>query len=529
MGSGKTLTGLLAAKREQERDADSHVVAITPASLTRNFDDQNEEHKVGVNKDKFSTFSYDKATNNIDELIKLKPKVVVIDEAHKLRNTDTARYKAIKKLLDSTGAKPLFLTGTPDYNHPADMRVLLNLAAKGKVVPDDAKDFNDKFIGSRKVKPGFVGRMMGAGDGEVKYLKNTPELKKHLTKYVDLYDGKTQKSEDFPSSHEEEVKVTMSKKQHDLYRYLENDLPAPIRWKVRLGLPLDKKESAALNSFSTGVRQVSNSTSPYEKSGGVPSSPKIEQIIKDHVEAKEGDPNFRGVIYSNYLEAGLKPLSKELEKAGVPHAVYDGTLSAKEKDALIKDYNEGKTPTLLVSSTGSEGLNLKGTKMVQTMEPHFNQKKIDQVVARGIRFRSHHHLPEEERHVSVKHYHSVLPKGMWDNLTGRHINSIDEYLKKMSKDKAEIGDQMKALVSNNPGHYKAAELSALLQKVASDWQSPPPVSQVVMDKVTNPARYVGQVQSSILRGNGGVLLAKVEKVLLSQPFKGEADLLGKRS
>lgn len=529
MGSGKTTTGLLVAKKVHEKNPDHHVVAITPASLTRNFDEQNEEHKLGVNKKRFSTYSYDKAANNLEEIVKLHPKVLIVDEAHKLRNTDTARYKAVKEILDRTGAKPLFLTGTPDYNHPSDMRVLLNLSAKETIVPHATKDFNDTFIGTRKVKPGFLGKMMGATDGEIKYVKNTDELRTHMTKYMDIYDGKTQKSEDFPSSHEEDVKVTMSKKQHDMYRFLENDLPAPIRWKVRLGLPLDKKESGQLNSFSAGVRQVSNSTVPYSKSDVGHNSPKIDQIVKDHLAAKEGDPNFRGIIYSNYLEAGLRPLSKELSKAGVNHAVYDGSLSAKEKDALIEEYNQGKTPTLLLSSTGTEGLNLKGTKIVQTMEPHFNQKKIDQVVARGIRFKSHAHLPDEERHVSVKHYHSVLPKGMWSEITGSHTNSIDEYLKKMSKDKVEIGDQIKSLVSTDPGHYKSAELRNLLIKVAHDWQNPPPMHAVVMDKITNPAKYVGAVQSSIIKGNKGQILSKIEKILISKPFKGEGDFLGQRS
>lgn len=516
MGSGKTLTGLLAAKQVHDADKGSNVVAITPASLTGNFDSQEEEHKTGIDKKRFKTFSYDKATSSVEDIIKLNPKLLLLDEGHKLRNTDTARYQAIKQILAKTGAKPLILTGTPDYNKPSDMRVLVNLAANGKELPEQEKDFNDKFIGTRKVKPGFLGRIMGAGDGEIKHLKNSDKLKQSLTKYVDFYDGKTARSEDFPSSHEEDVNVTMSKRQHDLYRYLENELPAPIRWKVRLGLPLDKKESAALNSFSTGVRQVSNSTAPYEK-GGASQSPKIEQIVRDHEEAMNNDKNFRGIIYSNYLEAGLNPLSKELDAKGIKHAIYDGSLSHNEKEALVKEYNEGKLKTLLVSSSGSEGLNLKGTKMVQTMEPHFNKKKIDQVVARGIRFKSHEHLPEDERHVTVKHYHSVLPKGMFDTMLNRHVNSIDEYLKKMSHDKAQIGEQMKNLVTSDPGHYKAAEHH-------------PTIFETTVDKATNPARYLGSVQTSVLPGTSGRLLAKVEKILLTAPFKGEPlDWTGKRS
>ena len=99
---------------------------------------------------------------------------------------------------------------------------------------------------------------------------------------------------------------------------------------------------------------------------------------------------------------------------------------------------------LLLSSSGAEGLNLKGTKMAQILDPHFNDSKIEQVIARGIRRGSHAHLPEEERKVVVQKYLSVLPP----NIFGRPSKSlsIEQYLTSMASSKEDVKDMITKLM-----------------------------------------------------------------------------------
>ena len=56
---------------------------------------------------------------------------------------------------------------------------------------------------------------------------------------------------------------------------------------------------------------------------------------------------------------------------------------------------------LLASGAGSEGLDLKGTRLMQLLEPHWNESRLDQVIGRGIRYRSHEGLPPEDRNGKV--------------------------------------------------------------------------------------------------------------------------------
>lgn len=445
MGSGKTLTALLAAK-EAQRHSQDHVTMVVPASLVDNVSQEAKKHGISLDESRFHVTSYDKAVND-KELHKRKHSLVILDEAHKIRNKDTERSRSLKSILRDS-KKTLLLTGTPSYNKPHDVAVLLNHASGRKLLPDTEKDFNARYIGTRTIDPGyFAKKVLGTTEGESRYLKNQKELRKILKKHIDTYDAAHSAAEDFPTVSHKVVEVSMSPEQEKVYDYLEGRMPRALRWKIRLGLPLDKKESSNLNAFSTGVRQASNSVAPYSTHKSAPSNKHIA-MANAVANRYRGDPNYRGFSYSNYLESGLRPLSEQLHVRGVPHAIYDGSLSQKEKSELIRKYNDGELRHLLISSSGSEGLNLKGTKYEQVMEPHFNDKKIDQIVARGVRFKSHSHLPPEERHVSVEHFHSIRNPSVLDKMMGQKIKTIDQYLHQNSKEKSEIQDQIMDMVKS---------------------------------------------------------------------------------
>ena len=41
------------------------------------------------------------------------------------------------------------------------------------------------------------------------------------------------------------------------------------------------------------------------------------------------------------------------------------------------------------------------------MEPHWNEAKVQQVIGRGIRYKSHVDLPPEQRKVEVFYWYSI--------------------------------------------------------------------------------------------------------------------------
>lgn len=430
LGSGKTLTSIAAAE-----ELGLPIEAIVPAPLVANYQKELEKHLEEPPEDA-RVRSYQKVVRSPD----IRPDALaVLDEAHRIRNVGTSVERLVARQAAEAKAR-LLLTGTPVFNNPADLAPLLNTAAGKQILPNDPRAFNERFVGEREISPGVFARLRGVQASKVPTLRNRHELVRAARGYVDVYQGG---GEGFPQRIDEEHEVTMSPMQREIYRYHEGKIPWVVAYKMRHNMPLSKAESNNLNKFQAGLRQVSNTPRPYiqgmtdeqeEKH-----SPKLRKMVDHLVDMRNKDPNHRGVVYSNYLEGGLVPMSRMLSKKSVPHAMFHGGLSKVEKAQLVKDYNSGKTPVLLVSSSGAEGLDLKGTKSIQLAEPHWNNSKIDQVIGRGIRYLSHEHLPPEERKVRVMKYYSTHEKP-W--LFGDREEAIERYMQNMSDMKSDMGRQV---------------------------------------------------------------------------------------
>jgi hypothetical protein len=63
---------------------------------------------------------------------------------------------------------------------------------------------------------------------------------------------------------------------------------------------------------------------------------------------------------------------------------------------------------ILISQAGSEGISLKNVRQVHILEPFWNYIRIQQVIGRAVRARSHLALPEEDRFVDVYLYMLVF-------------------------------------------------------------------------------------------------------------------------
>lgn len=430
MGSGKTLSAIAAADR-----MGLPVDLVAPAPLLANYHKELAKHTRGPLPD-VRARSYEAAARGGG---KVDPESLAIaDEAHRMRNPGTSLH-ALSRQLRGARAR-LLLTGTPIYNQPENLAPLLNAARGDEALPEDPAAFRRDFVGERHVAPSLLQRLRGVRAGTVPELKNRDRLVDLATGYIDV---EPSGSEDFPERVDEDVDVPMTRKQHEIYKYHEGALPWYLKLKVRANLPLTKSEAADLNAFSGGLRQAANTPRPYvdemtdEEEDAA--APKLTEAVKRFAEAYKTDPRFRGVVYSNYLEGGLKPYARMLARAGVPADVFHGGLSASAKQSLVDKYNAGQLPGLLLSSAGSEGLDLKGTKLMQVLEPHFNNSKIEQAIARAIRYKSHADLPPEERKVRVQRFYATQPNGLFGKSKDL---AIDRYLQNRANEKDELGHQI---------------------------------------------------------------------------------------
>ena len=141
--------------------------------------------------------------------------------------------------------------------------------------------------------------------------------------------------------------------------------------------------------------------------------------------------NSEGIvlIYSQYLYSGIIPLCIALEHRGFGK-YNDKSILNYNKKKQIGSYiaitgNESLSPNnddeiriaksdenkngdlikiILISSTGSEGLDLKNVREIHVLEPWYNINKLEQIYGRGIRKNSHILLDEKLRNTTLYQY-----------------------------------------------------------------------------------------------------------------------------
>lgn len=432
-GSGKTLTSIAIA------DAlGKPTTVLTPASLVSNYLKELRKHKTGGPAVQVMSLpTAVKQNYTIPE-----GNTVILDEAHSLRNAGTAKQQYVKQQLANAG-RIIALTGTPGYNSVEDFAPLLNIVSRSSLIPENSKDFRKKYIREEKTYPGLYARLVqGVKPGSTEYLKNEAELRSRASKYMDVFETDVEK----PQRIDEVIEVPMDKAQEAVYRYVVKSMPVSMRYKVYNNIPPTKQEAAKLNAFLNAARQVSNTPEAYQVSGSP--GAKILAAVAKLEEQRKADPNFRALVYSNYLDSGINSYAKQLDAKGIPYSTFTGSLTAKQKQAIVDKYNKGEVPIILGSGSASEGLDLQGTKLVQILEPHFNNAKTDQVIGRGIRYKSHSHLPEDQRKVLVQRFISTLaPTSSWYGRTAKSNTSVDQYLVSRALEKDRLIQQMKDALS----------------------------------------------------------------------------------
>lgn len=116
---------------------------------------------------------------------------------------------------------------------------------------------------------------------------------------------------------------------------------------------------------------------------------------------------------------------------------------------------------IFLSMAGAEGIELSNVRKVHIMESYWNPVKIEQVIGRAIRFKSHDELDMKKRHVDIIYYISTFPSDL-DTSSIRHET--------FTSDQTVLG------IMNRKKQFNT-QISHLLQRVAIDCKANRPLTQ----------------------------------------------------
>lgn len=296
LGSGKTITAINAAEKR------GGAVVIVPASLRANF--RKELDKVGA-KGSYKILSYTKFANSP---FSLKGKLVILDEAHQIRNSGTKRSQVLREHLKEAD-KVLLLTATPIQNKPHEISTLINSITRENTLPVSEPEFKKKYIDTVLVpaKTDGLVEYIRSKLNPTKYssrkevIKNKEAFRRAVKGAVDYY-SPPKDSGDFPEVSEEIIETPLSEEQSKTYRAWSGKLNPLLAYKIKNRLPPSKKEAGNLNSFLNAVRQLANTSSNFDTA-----AEELEGKLR-HVAERLENTDKPALVYSNYINSGLVPV-----------------------------------------------------------------------------------------------------------------------------------------------------------------------------------------------------------------------------
>lgn len=451
VGSGKSITSIGAVERSGAKKA----LILTPASLQKNYIDSIHKFVEPEGQKKYKVMSYQKFRMAPEKFIKEeKPDIMVVDEFQNQRNPKSLSFKSLQNVRRQV-PKFIGLSGTIANNSPNDVFPLTYLASSGKVPFKSQQDFEKRFVASRKEYPkgiikNIFARLTGRF-GEKKVLKNTEQIRKQIHPFVHKNIPTKEFLSKFPKKEFVNIDVPMTREQEKRYKYFEKKELGPIdRWLIHNDLPPKLKDRQKFFSRLSTMRQISDSPTiastgkikdPFTSSG------KMQAAFGNLKKHLSSDPRHKALVYSNFTRSGLGSMEDILKKNKIPYAVFSGDIKRKQRNQNLTDYNAGKIRTLLVSPSGAEGLDTKGTTLLQNLEPHWNPSKMDQIYGRAARYKSHENLPEPMKKVRIEKYRSTLKPSFIDRLKGKKFKpSVDHYIYHRAEEKEELNRQLNELL-----------------------------------------------------------------------------------
>lgn len=290
-------------------------------------------------------------------LVSRRWNVIVLDEAHAIKNKDTKTSKVAMRL---DGQFRLLLTGTPLQNHLSEIWNLFQFATPGLLT--DYRQFTEEFI-------------IPIERDQAKEPQRL--LKRMLTPFI-LRRTKSEVLSELPEKTEITLKVELSDVERALYEHLREEAVMSLE---------NGGQASAIKALAeiTKLRQVACNAAlvlPAEEAKAIPSSKcevfmrLVDELIQNH---------HRALVFSQFT-SHLALIEHELQRRGIEYQYLDGTVSPAERLRRVEDFQKGEQPLFLISlKAGGTGLNLTSADYVIHLDPWWNPSIEDQASDRAYR------------------------------------------------------------------------------------------------------------------------------------------------
>jgi SNF2 family DNA or RNA helicase len=386
-GTGKTASALWAADWLMTQKIIRKVLVLAPLSTLKTvwspdiFDvlmhrvsvivhgtNEKRMQMLGANVD-FYILNHDGVSiKSVNETVNRNPEIdlVIVDEGGMFRNHDTAKYKALVKML-RPDMRLWWLTGTPCPNAPTDVWSQVRL-----VNPANVPQFFGKFKRDTMMSDGYAQH------------KWTPRPEAYTVAWAAMQPAiRFKKADclDLPPVVTVDRQAELSPEQRAAFKTMKNEMVMETA-KVRA----EGKAITAVHAADqvNKLRQICSGNIRDTGTGEYVALPHASRT-KVLLEAIEGAAAkvivivpFKGIIQS---------LENELTTGEHSVGVLNGDVSPRQRDAIIKDFKTTPDPHILLChpKVMAHGLNLVEADTIVFYAPIYSNDEFRQVIERNNR------------------------------------------------------------------------------------------------------------------------------------------------
>ncbi len=389
MGLGKTIEAIAASVLLKQLRDIQHALVICLASLKhqwareiRRFTSLSVtvvEGNLKARRDLYCDSSFFKIINyelaqrghDMDELLKLRPDLIILDEAQRIKNW-RAKTAMMVKSLPSRYA--FVLTGTPLENRLDELYSIFQFLDPRILGP--LWHFNDRFFELEKRESGTY-KVLG--------YKNMDELRALIKPYV-LRRTRDEVLKDLPARVDNNFFVEMTDPQWEAYKGFQETVAQLLSKAKRR--PLTPKEHEILLMSLVKMRLICNALALHdkdippkdiEKTG--PKLTELDEILTEEI-ASNG---HKAVVFSQW--ANMLALTEPiLKRVGLGYVKLTGAVPSAKRGALIeKFFDDPNCRVFLSTDAGGVGLNLQAASLVINLDLPWNPAVLEQRIARAHR------------------------------------------------------------------------------------------------------------------------------------------------
>ncbi len=282
--------------------------------------------------------------------------IVVVDEAHHLRN----RATQVWNLVNIIQKKFIFLlTATPVQNNLIELFNLITLLKPGQFKTE--KMFKEEFL----VR------------GDLRAVVDKGKLRQAL-KEIMVRNTRSAIDLKLPKRFAATMRLMPTEMEQKVYEQLNGYLKRNPMTKTAMNLLLKEAGSSPFALRETFLKMIPSG----EINGTIENINTGEDIAKGRalIEIIGKNPKIKKIIFTQYLKS-MDYITSLLSKNGISHTTFHGGMTVGQKDDAIQKFRDD-VEVIVSSESGGEGRNLQFCNTIINFDLPWNPMRIEQRIGR---------------------------------------------------------------------------------------------------------------------------------------------------